>query len=656
MSILSIRDSYRQLCDLNKRKEAILKSLIERELLSEELEVKIKTASSLSILEDVYLPYKPKRKTRASAAKEKGLEPLAKLIFNQADGSMTSFLQKYTNEEISAEDALNGAKDIIAEWISEDSTTRQRIRNIFQKRANMSYKVVKKRADDATQYRDYFDGTEPISKAPSHRVLAALRGANEGFLKVKFLPDDDIAVNDIIAKYHPKRNDAGRELINAIEDSYKRLLAPSMETETKNRVKERAEETALQLFADNLKELLMASPLGQKRILAIDPGMRTGCKIAILSEQGSIIENSTIYPVEPHNKVEESSKIVYNLVDKYRIEAIAIGNGTGGRETLSFIEDLELPNIIITLVNEAGASVYSASEIAREELGDYDLTVRGAVSIGRRLMDPLAELVKIDPKSIGVGQYQHDIDQKKLKEHLDDVVISCVNSVGVDINTASAPLLSYVSGLNSKSAKEIVKARDINGPFKLRSDLKKVKGIGAKAFEQSAGFLRIPGGKNILDSSGVHPERYDLVKQISKDLNCSVEDLVKSSEYRKRIDINNYKSETTGLATLKDIINELEKPGRDPRESFSEFHFAKGINSIEEVEKGMKLPGIITNVTGFGAFVDIGVHQDGLIHISKMADRFISHPQEIVKVNQQVEVTVIECDVKRKRISLSLID
>ncbi|MEQ8924734.1 MAG: Tex family protein [Fulvivirga sp.] len=658
VQIASIRDRVDQLRELDKRREAILKSIEKQEKLTPELETLINKAETLSELEDIYLPYKPKRKTRASVAKEKGLEPLAKLIFEQNAMDVETKALEYINDELgvaSTEEALQGARDIIAEWVNEDKEVRKTMRLLFEKEAVIISKVIKGKEEEGQKYKDYFDWTESIAKVPSHRLLAMRRGEKEMILSLDITPDADLAVSKMEKLIIKGSGEASKQVEEAIKDCYSRLLKPSMETEMRVATKQSADEEAIKVFADNLRELLLASPLGQKNVLALDPGFRTGCKLVVLDKQGKLVHNDAIYPNEPQKRITESGAIIKQLCEQHNIEAIAIGNGTASRETEKFVKDLGLPSsILILMVNESGASIYSASDVAREEFPDQDVTVRGAVSIGRRLMDPLAELVKIDAKSIGVGQYQHDVDQTSLKKGLDDIVVSCVNSVGVELNTASKELLSYVSGLGPQLAKGIVDFRNENGPFVDRKSLTKVPRLGDKAFEQSAGFLRIRGAKNPLDESAVHPERYGLVAQMAKDLNCTVSDLMKDAELRKKIDLQKYISEDVGLPTLNDIMEELAKPGRDPRDKFEVFSFQEGVNHMEDLKMGMTLPGIVTNVTNFGAFVDIGVHQDGLVHVSHLADKFVSNPAEIVAVQQKVNVTVLEVDIPRKRISLSM--
>ncbi|MCF6150128.1 MAG: RNA-binding transcriptional accessory protein [Candidatus Kuenenia sp.] len=658
VAILAIRDRVAQLRELDKRRETILNSLIKQEKLTPELEKAVNEAETLAVLEDIYLPYKPKRKTRATAAKEKGLEPLAKMIFEQKDFDLHAEAVKYIDAEKGVnteEETLQGARDIIAEWINEDADARKEMRELFLKEGILTSEVIKGKEEEAQKYKDYFEWKEPVASVPSHRMLAMRRGEKEQFLLLNIAPPQEQAIDLLKRKYLISDNGISAQVEIALKDAYKRLLSLSMETEIRLNTKKEADEEAIRVFAKNLRQLLLASPLGQKTILAIDPGFRTGCKVVCLDKQGKLLHNETIFPHDPQRKTLESSAAIKNLCKKYEVEAIAIGNGTASRETESFVNGIDLPNSIITvMVNESGASVYSASGVAREEFPDHDVTVRGAVSIGRRLADPLAELVKIDPKAIGVGQYQHDVDQTALKQSLDDVVMSCVNSVGVELNTASRELLSYVSGLGPQLAKKIVEYRNEHGPFKSRAELIKVPRLGDKAFEQAAGFLRIRDGENPLDSSAVHPESYYIVEKMARDLNCGIEDLIKTSLFRSKIDLKKYVTEEIGLPTLNDILNELDKPGRDPREKYEAFAFAEGINAIEDLETGMTLPGIVTNITNFGAFVDIGVHQDGLVHISNMADKFVKNPADVVSVQQKVMVTVIEVDRGRRRISLSM--
>ena len=657
VQIIQIRDMLQALKDLDKRAAAIIKSLKDMDKYTEDLEELIKKAETLAKLEDIYLPYKPKRKTRASIAREKGLEPLAIMLL---DGRYKSIddSRRYINTEkgvSNSEEALKGASDIIAEIFNEDARVRENLRIHFNRNSILSSKLIKKKEKEAEKFMAYYDWNENVNKAPSHRILAVLRGVNEGLLNAHFLPEEKESIEKIKKTYFRDSRQIHPLVDDALKDSYKRLLSSSLENEVKQNLKRKADEKAVSVFSDNLKELLLTSPLGRKTLLALDPGLRTGSKVVVLDKQGKLLVNTVIYPLVPVKKVAEATSILKKLYQKYNFEAIAVGNGTGGRESENFCKSIDFGvDMPVIMVNESGASVYSASEIAREEFPDHDITVRGAVSIGRRLMDPLAELVKIDPKSIGVGQYQHDVDQKLLKSALDDTVSSCVNAVGVELNTASAKLLSYVSGCNSKIANNIVAHRNLNGPFRTRVDLKKVKGLGPKVFEQSAGFLRISNGKNILDSSAVHPESYSIVKLMAKKLNCSIDDLMNDKNLRKEITLQEYVSDTIGLPTLKDIINELAQPGRDPRESFETFSFDESVSIPEDLGKGMRLPGIVTNVTAFGAFVDVGVHQDGLVHISQLSDSYVSDPNDIVKVGQKVYVTVLEVDLHRKRISLSM--
>uniref|UniRef100_UPI0040475DE3 Tex family protein n=2 Tax=Algoriphagus sp. TaxID=1872435 RepID=UPI0040475DE3 len=658
VQVAAIRDRLEQLKELDKRREAILKSIEEQGKLTPELKKAIDQAETMARLEDIYLPYKPKRKTKASVAKEKGLEPLATRIFAQHPVDLQSEASKYLDAEkevITVEEALQGARDIIAEWVSENAAVRGNLRTLFLKEGVFATRLIAGKEAEAAKYKDYFDWSEPIKTAPSHRVLAMRRGEKEGFLLLDALPEEGAAVSVLEREILTGGSNACVEQVKiAIKDAYKRLLKPSIETEIRLQTKKKADEEAIRVFAENLRQLLLGAPLGEKVVMAIDPGFRTGCKLVCLGAQGQLLHYETIYPHEPQRQTAAAGATVRNLVDKFSVQAIAVGNGTAGRETEAFVKNLGLQKSIpILLVNESGASIYSASEVARNEFPDLDLTVRGAVSIGRRLMDPLAELVKIDPKSIGVGQYQHDVDQQALKNSLDDTVISAVNKVGVEVNTASKELLTYVSGLGPQLAQNIIAFRQEFGPFKSRAQLKKVPRLGDKAFEQAAGFLRIRDAKHPLDQSAVHPERYDLVEKMAKDLKTSVQELMSSEELRAKIVLQNYVSETVGIPTLQDIVEELAKPGRDPRAGFEVFEFQEGVNSMADLKVGMKLPGIITNITAFGAFVDIGVHQDGLIHLSHLADRFIKDANEVVKVAQQVEVTVLEVDIARKRIALS---
>ena len=658
VAIASIRDRLAQLKELTHRMNAILASLEERDLLTGELKEQVQSAETLAALEDIYLPYRPKRRTRATIAREKGLEPLARVLWIQEDTDVAAQAALAVDPENGVADpgeALQGARDIMGEWVSEDATARAQIRVLFEAKASLTSKLSQGKEKEAAKYRDYFDWQEPLSQAPSHRVLAMLRGEKESMLTLHLLPPEKEALTELEALFVSNSNDCSQQVSLAIQDSYKRLLGPSMEAEARNQAKARADEVATLVFADNLRQLLLASPLGQKSMLAMDPGVRTGCKIAVLDSLGKFIESATIYPLLGERQAAESAQTVLSLCQRHQPQVIAVGNGTGGRETEAFLRGLSLePGVQVVMVSESGASVYSASQAAREEFPDLDVTVRGAVSIGRRLMDPLAELVKIDPQSIGVGQYQHDIDQGLLQSKLNDVVVSCVNGVGVDVNTASRQLLSYVSGLGPSLAKNIQEYRDAHGGFKSRRDLLKVPRLGPKAFEQAAGFLRIRDGDQPLDASAVHPESYKLVQSMAKDQGCTVNDLMTDEAIRSRIDLDSYVSDTVGLPTLRDIVAELARPGRDPRQEFEPFAFAEDVETIQDLDQGMRLPGIVTNVTAFGAFVDVGVHQDGLVHISQLADRFVRNPGEIVKVNQRVQVTVLQVDVDRKRISLSM--
>jgi uncharacterized protein len=658
VAITAVRDRLHQLDELDKRREAILKSLEERGQLTDELKEKIFSAETMVVLEDIYLPYRPKRRTRATIAKEKGLEPLAQRLFAQDDmdpmAEASAFLDSEKGVD-SAEEALAGARDIIAEWINEDQTARARMRDFYSSKAVFKSKIIPEKEAEGIKYRDYFDWEEPVNTAPSHRVLAMRRGEKEGFLVLRILPPEDEALDILDSHFVKGEGLSSQQVRMSVHDSYKRLLSPSMETEIRLATKKQADEEAIRVFVENLRQLLLAPPLGEKRVLAIDPGFRTGCKVVCLDRQGKLLHTETIYPLQSEKGAADASLKILEMCERFGIEAIAVGNGTAGRETEAFIRGLNLSkNIQMVMVNESGASVYSASEVAREEFPDQDVTVRGAVSIGRRLMDPLAEMVKIDPKSIGVGQYQHDVDQGALKSSLDDVVVSCVNHVGVEVNTSSKQLLTYVSGFGPQLAKGIVEYRNEHGPFRSKEELKQVSRLGPKAFEQAAGFLRIRDGENPLDRSAVHPESYPIVDAMARDLGCSVLDLMGNEELRKKIDLKQYVSEKVGIPTLNDILSELSKPGRDPREQFETFRFAEGVEKIEDVKPGMKLPGIVTNITAFGVFVDIGVHQDGLVHISEASNRFVKNLAEVVKVHQKVLVTVLDVDLERKRISLSM--
>ncbi|MGD8916409.1 MAG: Tex family protein [Syntrophobacterales bacterium] len=659
VAITTIRDRLHQLQELDKRREVILKSLHERELLSDELKDKILAAESLTILEDIYLPYRPKRRTRATVAREQGLEPLAlKLLAQEQATDPPSEAEAFVNPEKGVEtieDGLAGARDIIAELVNEDQVARAKMRSFYAEKGIFQARVVSGKEDEGHKYRDYFDWQEPLSKAPSHRILAMRRGEKEGVLTLRVHPPEAEALNLLETLFVKGDGAAAQQVRAAVQDSYKRLLSPSMETEIRKVTKERADAEAIRVFADNLRQLLLAPPLGRKNVLAIDPGLRTGCKVVCLDRQGKLLNTDTIYPFTSEKSKLESVATLGKLCEGYQVEAIAVGNGTGGRETEALVRGMDLRgNIQVVMVNESGASVYSASQVAREEFPDLDVSVRGAVSIGRRLVDPLAELVKIDPKSIGVGQYQHDVDQQALKSSLDDVVISCVNGVGVEVNTASEQLLTYVSGLGPQLAKSIIKYRNEHGPFRSREDLQEVPRLGPKAFEQAAGFLRIRDGKNPLDGTAVHPESYQVVEAMAGDLGCSIMDLLSDEELRHRIDLSKYVTETAGIPTLTDILAELAKPGRDPRQGFEAFAFSGEVQKIDDLRPGMRLPGIITNVTAFGAFVDVGVHQDGLVHVSQLADRFVKDPRDVVKAQQQVTVTVLEVDLERRRISLSM--
>jgi len=660
VAITAIRDRLAQLGELDSRREAILRSLEERELLPDELKDKLVAAQTMAVLEDIYLPFRPKRRTRATIAREKGLEPLAQRIFAQDGSDPLKEAHAFINPEKeinSAEEALAGARDIIAEWISEDAAARAAMREFFLQKAVFRTKIISEKEQEGIKYQDYFDWEEPVNAAPSHRILAMRRGENEGFLTLRVSPPEQEALALLEPFFIKGTTQASEQVKQALDDSFSRLLYPSMETEIRMVTKKRADEEAIRVFVENLRQLLLASPLGQKNVLAIDPGIRTGCKVVCLDRQGKLLHTDTIFLHQSEHAKAKAAETLIALCRRFQVEAIAVGNGTGGRETEAFVKGLDpLKKIPVIIVNESGASIYSASEVAREEFPDYDVTVRGSVSIGRRLMDPLAELVKIDPKSIGVGQYQHDVDQNALKRSLDDVVMSCVNAVGVEVNTASKQLLTYVSGLGPQLAKAIVAYRNEHGPFDAREKLKKVPRLGPKAFEQAAGFLRIHEAENPLDASAVHPESYPIVEAMARDLGCSLNDMMKNEGLRKRIDMNTYITEKVGLPTLTDILSELAKPGRDPREIFEAFAFTEGVEKIEDVKPGMKLPGIVTNITAFGAFVDIGVHQDGLVHISELANRFVKNPNEVVKVHQKVMATVLEVNVERKRISLSLRD
>lgn len=659
VQIANVRDLMQQYRALEQRREFILNTIEEQGKLTDELRGKIEAAENINQLEDLYLPYKPKRKTRATIAREKGLEPLALFLLEQKSGNAEEKAEEFVSKEKDVEDAhaaLDGARDIIAEMVSEDAPTREELRRLFKESALVRSRVVAGKEQDGEKFRDYFDWDEKLMNCPSHRMLAMRRGENEGILMLDIAPLADDALNVLTKKWIKAKNSCAEHVEAAVLGSYKRLLQPSLETEFRQLTKELADEKAIEVFAQNLRELLLASPLGQKIVLALDPGFKSGCKVVVLDKQGKLLEHTVIYPHVPQREVRASEDTLYRLLAKYGVEAISIGNGTASRETEEFVRAMsDIPkDIIITMVNESGASVYSASAAAREEFPDHDVTVRGAVSIGRRLTDPLAELVKIDAKSIGVGQYQHDVDQTLLQKKLDEVVESCVNAVGVELNTASKQLLAYVSGIGPSLAKSIVDYRNENGPFKSRKDLSEVPRLGSKAFEQAAGFLRVRNSTNPLDKSAVHPESYPIVEKMAKDVGATIEELIESKEKRKLIDPKKYVTDTVGLPTLNDILKELDKPGRDPRKEFEIFKFQEGVNEIKDLREGMRLPGIVTNVTNFGAFVDIGVHQDGLVHISQLADTFVDDPNKIVKVAQKVMVTVTEVDAARKRIALSM--
>ncbi len=655
VDIERIKIGIEKLRDIETRKFSILHTIEEQGKLTDELRSRIEDCWDANILEDIYLPYKPKRKTRATVARERGLEPLALWLLNESNGDVFTEAAKYLTDEVKDEDlALEGARDIIAEIINENEMARAVIRNEYDKNAFIISTVYKSKKEEAIKFSDYFDFAEPLKKCPSHRVLAVFRGEDEGFLKVKIEPELDLALEKLDKLYIKKNNQASGHLAEAIEDCYERLLGPSMENEFRNIAKQRADDEAIRVFTENLRQLLLSAPLGSKRIMGIDPGYRSGCKVVCLNEEGKLLDDDVIYPHQPKNDFSGAFNTIHAMVKKHNIQAISIGNGTAGRETEDLVRSISFSNPVeIYVVSESGASVYSASEIAREEFPDKDVTVRGAVSIGRRLSDPLAELVKIDPKSIGVGQYQHDVDQNKLKKSLDTVVESCVNIVGVNLNTASKSLLTYVSGLGPQLAQNIINYRNENGAFKSRKELKKVARLGDKAFEQCAGFLRIPNAKNILDNSAVHPESYGIVEAMAKDLGSNVEDLIKDAELRKKISAQKYVTETAGLLTINDILKELAKPGRDPREQLKQFEFAD-VKKPEDLTPGMILPGIVTNITNFGCFVDVGVKQDGLVHVSQLADKFVSDPNEVVKLQQHVKVKVVEVDMARKRISLTM--
>lgn len=656
VQIGKIKDLFERYTELEKRRETIIASLKEQDVLTPELKKKVEEAATSQELEDLYLPYRPKRKTRATKAIELGLEPLAKIIMAQNERFPETAAQRFVKGDVaSVEDALQGARDIVAEWMSENAALRSRLRQLFQREATISSKMVKGKEEEGEKFRDYFKHEEPLKRVPSHRFLAMLRGEKEGFLRVGISPTEENALQ-VLERFFVKGTTASSDEVRiAAKDAYKRLLQPSLETEMRNAFKEQSDEQAINVFAENLRQLLMLPPLGEKRVLALDPGYRTGCKVVCLSAQGDLLHNENIYPHPPRNERSQAMKKLSTLVEQYKIEAIAIGNGTASRETEALVKAIHFDRKVqVFVVSEAGASVYSASKIARDEFPQFDVTVRGSVSIGRRLIDPLAELVKIDPAAIGVGQYQHDVDQKKLMASLERVTESCVNQVGVNVNTASKFLLTHVSGLGPQLADNILEFRQQNGPITSREELKKVPRLGAKAFEQAAGFLRIPNGKDALDNSAVHPERYGLVKKMVKDLKVSVEEILGNEQLVNSINLYNYITEDVGLPTLEDIKSELLKPGRDPRRIIKVFEFEPGIEKITDLIVGMELPGIVTNITAFGAFVDVGVKQDGLVHISQLADRFVKDPTEVVSVHQHVKVKVLEVDAARKRIAFTM--
>lgn len=658
VQIGKIEDLQKRYKEVDERRAFIIKTITDQEKMTPELLEKIESTWALTELEDIYLPYKPKRKTRGTQAIEKGLEPLAKLLFEQQEGAPLTAAEGFLNEQVaSTDEALKGARDIIAEWINENAEVRDKLRKLFTHTSKLTSKVIEGKEEEGAKYKDYFDFSEEIHAIPSHRALAILRGEAEGFLYATINPVEEEA-SDIINKQFVKgNNESSKQVEKAAADSYKRLLRPSLENEFRALTKEKSDTEAIEVFAENLRQLLLAAPLGPKAVIAIDPGYRTGCKVVALDNQGNMLDNDVIYPLEKNYKRDDAEALLKKWVERYDTAAIAVGNGTAGRETEEFVKKLDFgKKVNVFMVNESGASVYSASEVAREEFPDFDVTVRGAVSIGRRLIDPLAELVKIDPKAIGVGQYQHDVNQSSLKQSLDRVVVSCVNNVGVNLNTASKHLLAYVSGLGPSLAENIVKYRKENGAFRNRTQLKKVSRLGDKAFEQCAGFLRIENGDNPLDNSAVHPERYALIENMAAKQQCTVQDLMAKEELRRKINPKEYVSEEVGLLTLEDILKELDKPSRDPRDEIAIFEYAEGIHKMEDLKVGMTLPGVVTNITNFGAFVDVGVKQDGLVHISHLSNRFISNPNEAVKLNQKVTVTVLEVDPSRKRISLSMKD
>lgn len=658
VQITAISDAYDKLKEISKRKDTVVKTITEQGKMTDDLQRRIDACWDANELEDIYMPFKPKRRTKAQVAREQGLEPLSLILMMQRERNIESAAQRFVKEGVKdVAAAIKGAQDIVAEMVSEDERSRQQVRSSFRREAIITSKVVKAKADseEAAKYSDYFDFSEPLRRCSSHRLLAMRRGENEGILRISISADDEVCLDKLKRQFVHGFGPCQALVGEAVEDAYKRLLKPSIETEFANMSKEIADDEAIGVFAENLRQLLLSAPLGQKRVMGIDPGFRTGCKVVCLDAQGNLLHHEAIFPHPPVNKTSVAARQVEQMVEKYNIEAIAIGNGTASRETTQFVKQLQFGHDVKQfVVSEDGASVYSASKTARDEFPDEDVTVRGAVSIGRRLMDPLAELVKIDPKSIGVGQYQHDVDQSKLKKSLDQTVESCVNLVGVNLNTASQHLLTYVSGLGPTLAKNIVEYRKANGAFASRAQLKKVARLGPSAFEQCAGFLRIPGARNPLDNSAVHPESYHIVEQMAKDNHCTVAQLIGDAAKRKAVDIKKYVTDTVGMPTLTDIMAELEKPGRDPREQIEEFEFDKNVTSVDDLVAGMVLPGIVTNITNFGAFVDVGVHQDGLIHVSQLADRYVADPTQVVKLHQHVKVRVVEVDHKRNRISLSM--
>lgn len=656
VQVSNIKEQYERLLEIESRKKTVLAAIEKQEKLTPELRERINSCWDMLELEDIYLPYKQKKRTRAEIAKEKGLEPLAKIIMMQRDNALSVRLSSFVSDAVPSEDeALKGARDIIAEWVNESEAARNAVRGVFASKAMITSRVVKGKEAEGDKYTDYFDFSEPLAKCTSHRLLAMRRGESEGFLKITIQPDEEPCLERLNRIFVKADNDASAQVSMAVEDAYKRLLRPSIETEFAAKSKERADTEAIRVFAENLRQLLLAPPLGQKRVLGIDPGFRTGCKVVCLDEQGNLLHNETIFPHPPQNEVAQSVRKLQKLVEMYKIQAVAVGNGTAGRETESFVQNIRYDRKVqIFSVSESGASIYSASKIAREEFPEYDVTVRGAVSIGRRLMDPLAELVKIDPKSIGVGQYQHDVDQMRLKKTLDQTVESVVNAVGVNLNTASKHLLVYVSGLGVQLAQNIVDYRTEHGAFSSRSELMNVPRMGAKSFEQCAGFLRISDAKNPLDNSAVHPESYAVVQRMATDLSCSVEALMHDSGLRSKIILEKYVTEKTGLHTLKDIMSELEKPGRDPRSVIKVFEFDSSVKKIEDLRVGQVLPGIVTNVTNFGAFVDVGIKENGLVHVSNLSDKFIKDPAEVVHLHEHVQVRVLDVDLQRKRIQLSM--